>query len=142
MGEAEATHKGLKKMLPRKVWVGPGVSPDVTKTLQIPWDMHSMRCGKCRTDGYMTWQCKNPVACIKCRGKGYLAVKCPYCESCSNYGHETAKCPSSEANIGTGVEETNTRTKREWRCEGGGGIGETPQKQPMIMLRRHGHPRK
>ena len=80
-GEAEVTHNGLKRILPRRVWVGPGVSAEVTRTSQIPWDMHNMRCGKCRMDGYMTWQCKNQVGCIKCRAKGYLAADCPYCET-------------------------------------------------------------
>ena len=69
-GEAEVTHKGLKRILARRVWVGPGVSGEVTKTSQIPWDM----------------QCKNQVACIKCQGKGHLAADCPYCETCSKHG--------------------------------------------------------
>ena len=99
IGVAEVSHKTT---LPRKVWVSPGVSADVIKTSQIPWDMHSMQCGKYRTDGHMTWQSKNPAACIKCRGKEHLGVNCPCCELCSNYVHETAKCPSSEANGGKG----------------------------------------
>lgn len=91
-GKAEVVHKGLKRTLPRYVWVGPGVSALVTKTSQIPWDNHKLRCTRCRTDGHVAWECPNPPQCLKCKKDGHIAVNCLQCEICKKWGHESAKC--------------------------------------------------
>ena len=91
-GEADVEHDGLKKILPRKVWVGPGVSAMVTKTSQIPWDNQSMSCTRCQMEGHLVWECTNPPKCNKCKTSGHVARECPKCEICSRWGHEAEKC--------------------------------------------------
>ena len=51
---AVETYKGLKRILPKRFWVGQGVSAEVIKASQIPWDMNNMRCGKCMVSAWHT----------------------------------------------------------------------------------------
>ena len=91
-GEAEVEHDGLKRILPRRIWVGPGVSAMITKTSQIPWDNQSLTCNKCQMEGHLVWECTNPPKCHKCKTSGHVARDCPKCDICSRFGHEAAKC--------------------------------------------------
>ena len=92
-GDSKVTHKGLRKILPRRVLVGPGAFAMVSNTSQIPWDRHTIKCNRCRKEGHhLSWECSKPPLCNKCNRDGHLAAECPYCEICQKWGHKTEQC--------------------------------------------------
>ena len=92
IGEAEVSHKGLRRPLTRKVWVGPGVKANVKHTSQIPWDVYKHFCSLCKGEGHKAWECEKQKCCYKCKMTTHASLDCPYCNTCEKYGHETSKC--------------------------------------------------
>ena len=52
IGEGTVTHEGLRKALPRKIWVGPGVSARVATMTEKPWDQYKVLCSLCKEEGH------------------------------------------------------------------------------------------
>ena len=57
IGEATVTHKGLRRVIPRMVWVGPGVRARVTSMTEKPWDSYKVICSLCKGEMHKEWDC-------------------------------------------------------------------------------------
>ena len=55
IGEATVSHKGIRRPIPRRIWVGPGVSARVKSNSQIPWDQYKILCYLCKEEGHKAW---------------------------------------------------------------------------------------
>ena len=59
IGEATVTHKGLRRAIPRMVWVGPGVRARVTSMTEKPWDSYKVIFSLCKGDVHKAWDFPN-----------------------------------------------------------------------------------
>ena len=98
-GEATVTYKGIRRPIPRKPWVGPGVTAMVLSktTTHIPWDRYKQLCSQCKGEGHKAWECEKNKTCYRCK-ETHLAADCPYCHMGREYGHKTTnKCGKKES---------------------------------------------
>ena len=99
IGEATVTYRGLRGPIPRKPWVGPGVTATVISktTTHVPWDRYKLLCSQCKGEGHKAWECEKNKTCYRCK-ETHLAADCPYCHICREYGHKTTnKCGEKES---------------------------------------------
>ena len=99
IGEATVTYKGLRRPIPRKPWVGPGVTATVISktTAHVPWDRYKLVCSQCKREGHKAWECEKNKTCYRCK-ETHLVADCPYCHICREYGHKTTnKCGKKES---------------------------------------------
>ena len=96
------THEGLRRALPRNVWVGPGVKARVATMTEKPWDNYKVLCSLCKEEGHKAWDCPKQKSCYRCKSTTHVAAECPYCTTCSKYGHPYRACTA-----GTKTTEVN-----------------------------------
>ena len=104
LGEGTVTHEGLRRILPRKIWVGPGVSARVATTTEKPWDQCKVLCSLCKEEGHKAWDCPKQTNCFRCKATTHASADCPYCLTCRKYGH-----PSGACNIGLNSKEDTSK---------------------------------
>ena len=104
LGEGTVTHEGLRRILPRKIWVGPGVSARVATMIEKPWDRCKVLCSLCKEEGHKAWDCPKQTNCFRCKAKTHASADCPYCLTCRKYGH-----PSGAYNIGLNSKEDTSK---------------------------------
>ena len=105
LGEGTVTHEGLRRILPRKIWVGPGVSAQVATMTEKPWDQCKVLCSLCKEEGHKAWDCPKQTNCFRCKAKTHASADCPYCLTCRKYGHPSGACNSKDD---TSKEEVTT----------------------------------
>ena len=49
--EATVEHRGVRRYIPRMIWVGPGVRARVTSITAKPWDEYRVMCSLCKKEG-------------------------------------------------------------------------------------------
>ena len=96
IGEATVTHKGLRRAIPRMVWVSPGVRARVTSMTEKPWDSYKVICSLCKGDGHKAWDCPKQTSCFCCMAATHKSADCPYCETCRKYGHLSEGCTANQ----------------------------------------------
>ena len=104
--EATVSHKGIRRPIPRRIWVGPGVSARVKSNSQMPWDQYKILCSLCKEEGHKAWDCTEQTQCYRCKATGHASEECPYCHKCRKYGHESSKCHTGLNN------DTDTNTEK------------------------------
>ena len=104
--EAMVSHKGIRRPIPRRIWVGPGVSARVKSNSQIPWQQYKILCSLCKEEGHKAWDCTEQTQCYRCKATGHASAECPYCHKCRKYGHESSKCHTGLNN------HTDTNTEK------------------------------
>ena len=67
IGEATVSHKGIRRPIPRRIWVGPGVSARVKSDSQIPWHQYKILCSFCKEEGHKAWSCTKQTQCFRCK---------------------------------------------------------------------------
>ena len=92
-GKMMVKHKGFKKDIPRRLWIGPGISAWVEGYSHLPISAIKLSCTKCLQDGHMAHQCENEPKCPKCKQEGHKAINCPRCTYCKKLGHKLKECP-------------------------------------------------
>ena len=102
--EGTVTHEGLRRILPRKIWVGPGVSAQVATMIEQPWDQCKVLRSLCKEEGHKAWDCPKQTNCFRCKAKTHASAHCPYCLTCRKYGH-----PSGACNIGLNSKEDTSK---------------------------------
>ena len=98
------THEDLRRILPRKIWVGPEVSAQVATMIEKPWDQCKVLCSLCKEEGHKAWDCPTQTNCFRCKAKTHASVDCPYCLTCRKYRH-----PSGACNIGQNSKEDTSK---------------------------------
>ena len=96
IGEATVTHKGLRRAIPRMIWVGPGVRARVTSMTEKPWDSYKVLCSLCKGEGHKVWDCPKQTNYFCCKAATYKSADCPYCETCRKYGHLSEGCTANQ----------------------------------------------
>ena len=96
IGEATVTHKGLRRAIPRMVWVGPGVRARVTSMTEKPWDSYKVLCSLCKGEGHKAWDCDKQTNCFRCKAATHKSADCPYCETCRKYGDLSEGCTANQ----------------------------------------------
>ena len=107
IGKATVSHKGIRRPIPRRIWVGPGVSARVKSNSQIPWDQYKILSSLCKEEGHTAWNCTKQTQCFRCKATAHASAECPYCHNCRKYGHESSKCHTGLNN------DTNTNTEKD-----------------------------
>ena len=95
IGEATVTHEGLRRLIPRYVWVGPGVTARVTSLAKKPWDSYKVICSLCKGEGHKAWLCPKQTSCSRCKATTHKTVDCQQCRKCKKYGH-AGECTAEE----------------------------------------------
>ena len=108
IGEADVTHKGLRRPPTRKVWVGPGVKANVKHTSQIPWGLYKHFCSPCKGEGHKAWECEKQKCCYKCKMTTHTVILLLIAHTVTHakvYWHETSKfCVASNNKKDTDTE--------------------------------------
>ena len=105
IGELKITHKGLKKPLGKRVWIGPNVSAYVKETSIASWDNCVPICSNCLDQGHLYHTCNQPQKCRKCRKVGHIAQDCEKCECCKKWGHSEEICFFNPQNPKKGMQQ-------------------------------------
>ena len=92
LGEGTVTHEGLRRILPRKIWVGSGVSALVATMIEKPWDQCKVLSSLCKEEGHKAWDCPKQTNCFRCKAKTHASADCPYCLTCRKYGYPSGAC--------------------------------------------------
>ena len=92
IGEIRLVHKGLRKPLGKRVWLGPGISALIKETSIAPWDDCTPTCSNCMERGHLYITCSNPQRCRLCRKSGHFAKECSKCACCKKWGHKEEEC--------------------------------------------------
>ena len=92
IGELKITHKGLRKPLSRRVWIGPNVSAHIKETSTSTWDNCVPKCSNCLEQGHLHYTCDRPQKCRNCRKGGHVAKNCKKCTCCKKWGHTEEMC--------------------------------------------------
>ena len=111
IGEATVTHKGLRRAIPRMVWVGPGVRARVTSMTEKPWDSYKVICSLCKGDGHKAWDCPKQTNCFRCKTATHKSADCPYCEACRKYGHLSEGCTANQNSSKNTDEDKTEKTQ-------------------------------
>ena len=98
IGEATVTHKGIRRVIPRMVWVGPGVRARVTSMHEKPWDSYKVLCSLCKGEGHKAWDCPKQTNCFRCKVATHKFEDCPYRQTCRKYGHLSEGCTANRNN--------------------------------------------
>ena len=109
IGEATVTHKGLRRAIPRMVWVGPGVRACVTSMTKKPWDSYKVLCSLCKGEGHKAWDCPKQTNCFRCKAATHTSADCPYCETCRKYLSEG--CTANQNSTKETDEDKNVNTQ-------------------------------
>ena len=92
IGEIRLVHKGIRKPLGKRVWIGPGISALIKETSIAPWDDCTPTCSNCMERGHLYITCSNPQRCRYCRKPGHIGKECSKCTCCKKWGHKEEEC--------------------------------------------------
>ena len=114
IGEATVTHKGLRRVIPRMVWVGSGVRARVTSMTEKPWDSYKVICSLCKGEMHKAWDCPKQTNCFCCKAATHKSADCPYCEMCRKYRHLS---DGGTANQNSTKETDEDKKRQNTRCQ-------------------------
>ena len=92
IGEIKINHKGLKKPLGRRLWVGPNVSATIKESSMVPWENMAPQCSNYIEFGHILYTCTRPQKCRNCRKEGHQAKNCTKCPRCTKWGQDDEVC--------------------------------------------------
>ena len=102
------THKGLRRAVPRMVWVGPGVRARVTSMTEKPWDSYKVLCTFCKGEGHKAWDCPKQTNCFAVRQQH---ISLQYCETCRKYRHLSEGCTTNQNSTKETDKDKNENTQ-------------------------------
>ena len=111
IGEATVTYKGLRRAIPRMVWVSPGVRARVTSMTEKPWDSYKVICSLCKGEGHKAWGCPKQTNCFRCKAATHKSADCLYCETCRKYGHLSEGCTTNQNSTKATDEDKKEKTQ-------------------------------
>ena len=100
IGDGTVTHKGIRRVISRMVWVGPGVSARVTSMHEKPWDSYKVLCSLCKGEGHISaWNRPKQTNCFRCKAAMHKSEDFPYCQRAENMDTHQKDAPQTETTL-------------------------------------------
>ena len=113
IGELKICHKGLRKPLDKRVWIGPNISAYIKEASVAPWDSCVPVCSNCFDHGHLYYTCDRPQKCRLCRKVGHLAKECEKCQCCKKWGHNENICFFNPENKRSSTKKVNDQIQEK-----------------------------
>jgi hypothetical protein len=75
-GQRKIVHKGIKRPIGRKIYVGPDIAAWVKAPSHLPLSMLELKCSKCLETGHLQFGCEEDPRCYRCRQTGHIGRDC------------------------------------------------------------------
>ena len=113
IGELKICHKGLRKPLDKRVWIGPNISAYIKEASVAPWDSCVPVCSNCFDHGHLYYTCDRPQKCRLCRKVGHLTKECEKCKCCKKWGHNENICFFNPENKRSSTKKVNDQIQQK-----------------------------